>query len=298
MTRDSRPTHPPEGRQSLVVLKFGGELLEHETALRDAAMAVAKALKGLGPAVAGHSVKLVIVHGGGREIDRALRAAGIEPRQVDGLRITDGTTLEVVVQVLAGRVNTHFVAALVAADVRAVGLTGADGACGLSRRAAPHRAADGRVVDLELVGDPIESDGSELVDALLAAGFVPVVASIGIAASGGLLNVNADTLAAHLAASLRADRLVLAGTTAGVLDTEERTITALDRTAIDAMVASGTAQAGMVAKLRASAHAVSRGVAEVLIVDGREHGAIASALRGVAVDGTTRIAADFQMQVS
>ena len=282
-----------------MVLKFGGELLEHETALRDAAAAVAKALKGCGPAFAGHcGVKLVIVHGGGREIDRALRAAGIEPRQVDGLRITDRTTLEVVVQVLAGRVNTHFVAALVAADVRAVGLTGADGACGLSRRAASHRAADGRVVDLELVGEPIESDGSELVDALLASGFVPVVASIGIAAGGGLLNVNADTLAAHLAASLRADRLVLAGTTAGVLDAQERTITALDRPAIDAMVAGGTAHAGMVAKLLASAHAVSRGVAEVLIVNGREHEAIASAVRGVAVDGTTRIAANFQMQVS
>src|SRR6185369_17979927 len=97
---------------------------------------------------------LVVVHGGGKEIDAALRTAGIEKRQVDGLRITDQPTLEIVVAVLAGAVNTRFVAALNAAGVAAVGLTGADAQCGLAEIAPPHRAVDGRLVDLGRVGVP------------------------------------------------------------------------------------------------------------------------------------------------
>src|SRR5213593_2523225 len=129
-----------------LVIKFGGELLE-DRALADVVRAVA-AIAEPGDA------PLVIVHGGGREIDAALKAAGIEKRQVDGLRITDEATLHVVVSVLAGAVNTRLVAALNAAGVAAVGLTGADGSCGLSVVAPPHRSVDGRLVDLGHVGVP------------------------------------------------------------------------------------------------------------------------------------------------
>src|SRR6476659_3565833 len=129
-----------------VVLKFGGELLEDRSRLATVVSAVAWAAK--------QGVPLVIVHGGGKEIDAALKGAGIDKRQVDGLRITDEATLEIVVSVLAGAVNTGFVAALVAAGVRAVGLTGADAACGLSEPAPLHRAVDGRSVDLGRVGIP------------------------------------------------------------------------------------------------------------------------------------------------
>src|SRR5438128_4927962 len=122
-----------------LVLKFGGELLEDRAQLADVVRAVAAiATPGEAP--------LVIVHGGGKEIDAALRTAGIEKRQVDGLRITDEATLDVVVSVLAGAVNTRFVAALNAAGVAAVGLTGADAKSGLAHAAPPHRAVDGRVV--------------------------------------------------------------------------------------------------------------------------------------------------------
>src|SRR5713226_5867033 len=123
-----------------LVLKFGGELLEDRAHLATVVSAIARV------AAAGAPVPtpIVIVHGGGSEIDAALKVAGIEKRQVDGLRITNEPTLDVVVSVLAGAVNTRLVAALAAAGVAAVGLTGADGRCGLSVAAPPHRAVDGR----------------------------------------------------------------------------------------------------------------------------------------------------------
>src|SRR6185295_15751415 len=119
---------------------------------------------------------LVIVHGGGKEIDAALRLAGIEKQQVDGLRITDDPTLEAVVAVLAGTVNTRLVAALTTAGIAAVGLTGADGRCGLSDAAPPHRAVDGRIVDLGRVGIPAGRAEMRLLTTLTANRFVPVVA--------------------------------------------------------------------------------------------------------------------------
>ena len=193
----------------LVVLKFGGELLEDQARLATIVSAIARAAR--------RAVPLVVVHGGGKEIDAALKTAGIEKRQVEGLRITDEATLEVVVEVLAGAVNTRFVAALVAAGVPAVGLSGADAAIGLADVAPPHRTVDGQSVDLGRVGLPVATSETKLLTTLVTAGFVPVVACIGIARDGKLLNVNADTLAGHLAGRLAARRLTIAGTTAGVL---------------------------------------------------------------------------------
>ena len=110
-----------------LVLKIGGELLEEPSRMAGVVGAVADIVKG----TAANGAPVVILHGGGKEIDAALKAAGIEKRQVDGLRITDAATLDIVVSVLAGAVNTRFVAALGAAGVPAVGLTGADGGCGM-----------------------------------------------------------------------------------------------------------------------------------------------------------------------
>src|SRR5262249_45007849 len=190
--------------------------------------------------IAATGVPLVVVHGGGKEIDAALAIAGVEKRQVEGLRITDKPTLDIVVAVLAGVVNTRFVAALVAAGAPAVGLTGADGACGLSELAPTHRTVDGRTVDLERVGIPASNADMRVVQTLLHDRFVPVVASIGADSEGQLLNVNADTMAGHLAGRLRARRLVIAGSTAGVLDAAGRTLPLLDPAAIAQLVAGGT----------------------------------------------------------
>jgi len=266
-----------------LVLKFGGELLEDRAHLTEVVSAVA--------AIAGAGSPVVIVHGGGKEIDAALQVAGIETRQVDGLRITDQATLDVVVAVLAGAVNTRLVAALNAANVRAVGLTGADASCGLSEQAAPHRAVDGRMVDLGRVGVPCDDADMRLLQTLMTDGFVPVLACIGMGRDGQLFNVNADTLAGHLAARLGARRLVMAGTTAGVLGANGATLPVLDATAIAALVAQGTATAGMIAKLRACEHALANGVDEVVIVDGRTESALVGGATSNAPASATRITA-------
>jgi acetylglutamate kinase len=233
----------------------------------------------------------VIVHGGGREIDAALKAAGIEKRQVEGLRITDEATLDVVVAVLAGTINTRLVAALNAAGVAAVGLTGADASCGLSKAASPHRTVDGRVVELGRVGIPSIASDTRLLATLIGARFVPVVACIGVGRDGRLFNVNADTFAGHLAARLGARRLAIAGTTAGVLGADGATVPLLEPDAIERAVADGTATAGMIAKLRACQNALSSGVDDVVIVDGRDREALAMAAGPELPAGATRLAA-------
>lgn len=241
------------------VLKLGGELLEDATAMTAMAAAVARLAS---------KARLVIVHGGGRAIDAEMRARGLEPAFVDGLRVTDASALESVVAVLAGRTNTAFVGALFGAGVRAVGLTGADAGIGLCSKAGPFTTARGQRVDLGLVGEPVSSPVTLLQD-LIALGYVPVIASVGVTANGALLNVNADTLAGHVATALRASRLIIAGGTAGVLDSSGRTIDALSLDEIDAMVASGQAHSGMVAKLAACRSALTGGVNDVAIVAGR-----------------------------
>jgi acetylglutamate kinase len=258
---------------ALTLLKLGGELLEDPARL--AAIAAA---------IAGATEPLVVVHGGGREIDAALKRAGIAKRQVEGLRVTDAATLDVVVEVLAGAVNTRLVAAIVSAGGRAVGLTGADAGLVPVEKAPPHRSVDGTITDLERVGHPIGEGRPALAADLIAAGYVPVVASIAGDANGVLYNVNADTLAADLAARLGAARLVIAGATPGVLDENGERIEALDLVAASALVSSGVASAGMIAKLNACRDAITGGVEEVLLVEGQEGAVLARALEGSQVD--------------
>ena len=266
----------------LLVIKLGGELLEEPAHLATIVGAIARVVR---------HTPAVIVHGGGREIDAALRLAGIEKRQVDGLRITDERTLDVVVPVLAGTVNTRLVAALNAAGVAAVGLTGADARCGLSARAPVQTSVEGRTVDLERVGVPVDRSDTRLLHTLVDGGFVPVVASIGIGEDGQLYNVNADTLAGHFAARLGARRLVIAGTTPGVRGDDGATVELIEAGGIKRMVASGTATAGMIAKLRACEHALANGVEDVVIVDGRDGRAIETAAGGDVPRESTQVVA-------
>ena len=275
-------THPREPKP-LVVVKFGGELLDDPQRLEAVVGALAEA-------AAHGECRLVIVHGGGKEIDAALKVAGIAKQQVDGLRVTDDATLEVVVAVLAGTVNTRFVAALTTAGVRAVGLTGADGACGLSEVAPLHRTVDGRAVSLGRVGIPVRGARTDLLQLLVAGGVVPVVACVGLGQDGRLLNVNADTLAGFLAAQLQADSLVVSGTTAGVLSPSGETVPWLDQPGVDRLIGDGTATAGLVAKLRACAEALAAGVGEVIIDDGRDRAALLSGIEGRPTPRSTRIA--------
>lgn len=267
MARRPRPT----------VIKLGGELLEEPTRLRRLARALADVANG---------EPLVVVHGGGREVDAEMARLGIPKRAVDGLRITDGPTLDVVAGVLAGRVNTRLVAALGASGASAVGLTGADGGLARVRRERRYRAANGTEVDLGFVGKPVGTAPPALLRDLLAAGHVPIIASLGSGAGGQIFNVNADTLAGFLAARLGARRLLIAGGTAGVLDAASRTIPTVDDRGIDTLIGGGQASAGMVAKLLACRAALHGGVGAVTIVDGRRP------RRGMFddADGTTIVA--------
>jgi acetylglutamate kinase len=252
------PEHPSSRP---LVLKLGGELLESVAQRANIAQLAAAAVA---------ERPLVIIHGGGRAIDAELKRRQIAPRKVDGLRITDADTLEAVVAVLAGSANTDLVAACVGAGIPAVGLTGVDAGFGRARRTAAYLATDGQTVDLGHVGDP-EKVEPRLVRWLVAGGFVPVIASLGLAEGPGasVLNVNADVMACRLAAALGDSDLVIAGGTPGVLDGQGQSIPALDVAGIDEVIASGTATAGMVAKLSACRAALVAGVASVRLVDGR-----------------------------
>ena len=262
-----------------VVLKLGGELLEQPQDLERVARGIAALAR---------KTSLVVVHGGGREIDAALATAGIPKQQVDGLRVTDQPTLDVVISVLAGAINTRLVAAVRRAGAKPVGLTGADAAVVTVRRAAPITSVAGPKVDLGLVGAPINNGTPQLLTDLLSRGYVPVVACIGATRDGQLLNVNADTLASHLAAHLGATRLVMAGGTSGVLDENGRTIDRLTAREAAGLIRAGTANKGMVAKLEACRAALRKGVGDVVIANGREVSLDALAARG-PLPGCTQV---------
>jgi acetylglutamate kinase len=277
---DTTKKSRPGTTKRRMVLKLGGELLEQPA---DVAR-VAKAIAALSRTAA-----LVVVHGGGKEIDAALALAGIPKRQVDGLRVTDAPTLDIVVSVLAGAINTRLVAAVRKAGGTAVGLTAADAAVATMKRASQIVSVSGERVDLGLVGAPAGSDLPQLLIDLLARRYVPVIACIGATKTGDLLNVNADTLASHLATALGASRLVIAGGTAGVLDEAGQTIARLTSKDAAALIKAGTANKGMVAKLQACRAAVQGGVGDVVIANGREARLDALGTASARLSGCTQV---------
>jgi len=212
----------------------------------------------------------VIVHGGGNEVERWSRRLGLEARTHDGLRVTDPETLEVVVAVLGGLVNTRLVAALATAGRAAVGLTGADDQLLHVRR---REAALGEVAEV------LGAD-TRLLKAIIAAGALPVVASVGLDPDGALLNINADEAAGAIAAA-RGGTLLLCTDIAGV-QLDGRVLDRMDATVAERMLADGSASAGMRPKLRAALTAAGAGC-RVLIVDGRAGPDLAQALAGRAV---------------
>lgn len=263
-----------------IVLKLGGELLEQADDLNRVARGIA-ALSARTP--------LVVVHGGGKEIDAALAVAGIPKRQVDGLRVTDEPTLDVVVAVLAGAINTRLVAAVRRAGARPVGLTGADATVATVKRAAPITTVAGERVDLGLVGAPVANGRPQLLTDLMGRGYVPIVACVGATRDGRLMNVNADTLASHLAQAIGARRLVIAGGTSGVLDEHGHTIGRMTGREAARLIKAGTANKGMVAKLQACRAALAGGVRDVVIANGRETKFDALAIDAAPAAGCTQV---------
>lgn len=253
-------------RGQTIVVKYGGNAmvdaqLKHSFA-RDI---VLMKLVGMNP---------VVVHGGGPQIGELLGRLGIESRFVDGQRVTDAATMDVVEMVLGGLVNKEIVARINSHGGQAVGITGKDAATVRARKLTLRQGDDAlpdEIIDLGHVGE-VESVDTALVDLLSGRDFIPVVAPVGVGADGAAYNINADTVAGKLAVALNAEKLMLLTNTAGVLDGGGKLIARMDADTAQAMIADGTIHGGMLPKVRCALDAVAGGVGAAHIVDGRvEH---------------------------
>jgi acetylglutamate kinase len=244
-----------------IVVKFGGNAMV-DAALQSsfARDVVLLKLVGMNP---------VVVHGGGPQIEQLLKRLDIKSEFVQGMRVTDAATMDVVEMVLGGAVNKDIVTMINQAGGKAVGLTGQDGAFIRARKLLmPAKDHPTGFVDIGQVGE-IESIDPGVIQALELGGFIPVVAPIGIGADGASFNINADLVAGKLAEVLKAEKLVLLTNTPGVLDEKGRLLTGVTPGQIDEMVAAGTLSGGMLPKISSALDAARSGVKTVHIIDGR-----------------------------
>jgi acetylglutamate kinase len=245
-----------------VLVKYGGHAMTDDggadTFARDIAF-----LKQVG-------VNPIVVHGGGPQIGQMLQRLGIQSRFVDGLRVTDRETMEVVEMVLAGTINKQIVAAINAEGGCAVGLTGKDGGLLRARKLARSRIEEGvRVeIDLGFVGEPERVDDRVLAS-FRQSDIIPVIAPIGVGAGGETYNINADTVAGAVAAAVKACRFLLLTDVPGVLDADKRLIAELTAGDSRRLIADGTISGGMIPKVETCLAAVEGGVEAAVIVDGR-----------------------------
>ena len=211
----------------------------------------------------------VVVHGGGPQIESLLSKVGKKGEFIQGMRVTDNETMDIVEMVLAGQVNKEIVELINHAGGNAVGLTGQDGGP-IRARKMMVKADPGsqEVLDLGHVGE-IESVDPAIIHSLLASGFVPVIAPIGSGREGETYNINADLVAGKIAEILKAEKLILMTNTPGVLDKDGHLLTGLSAREIDALFADGTISGGMLPKISSALEAARSGVHSVHIVDGR-----------------------------
>jgi len=211
------------------------------------------------------------VHGGGPQIEQMLAKLGKKGEFVQGMRVTDGETMDIVEMVLGGQVNKEVVELINQAGGKAVGLTGQDGAFIRARKLMLPPSKENGAVDLGQVGE-VDSIDPSVIEALELGGFIPVVAPIGTGADGTTYNINADLVAGKLAEVLRAEKLVVLTNTPGVLDKNGKLLTGLTPRKIDSLVADGTLSGGMLPKISSALDAAKNGVKSVHIIDGRvEH---------------------------
>lgn len=242
----------------IVVVKYGGNAMTNKE-LKDAVMSDIVLLSLVG-------IKVVLVHGGGPEINEMLRKLGIESRFVNGLRYTDENTIDVVKMVLAGKVNKELVQLLAQNKGTAVGLCGLDGQMLIAERKT---SPDGE--DLGFVGDIVKVNKKPILDAL-SNGNIPVIATVATDEAGNTYNVNADTAAARIAAELGAENLILMTDIAGLLrdkDDPSTLIPSLNVSEVPFMKRQGIISGGMIPKIDCCVEAVRRGVKKTAIIDGR-----------------------------
>ncbi len=244
-----------------IVVKFGGNAMTDEVLKADFARdVVLLKLVGMNP---------VVVHGGGPQIEIALARLGMKGTFVQGMRVTDAATMDVVEMVLGGQVNKEVVELINQAGGKAVGLTGQDGAFIRARKMMlSSEDKDSAKIDIGQVGE-IDSIDPLVIAALEEAGFIPVVAPIATGADGTTYNINADLVAGKLAEILRAEKLIMLTNTPGVLDKSGKLLTGLTPKKIDDLVAKGVISGGMLPKIGSVLDAARAGVKSCHIIDGR-----------------------------
>jgi acetylglutamate kinase len=248
------------------VVKVGGDIAEDEAGLHAFCEEVAL--------LAQVGIRVVMVHGGGKQATELSQKLGIEPRMIQGRRVTDERTLDVVMMVFAGKINTEILGSLRRAGVDAVGLSGVDGGIINAVRRPPKKIVNEKtgleeVVDFGHVGDIVSID-TRLLTTLLAADFVPVIASLGGDDAGNILNINADTVASEIAAALRAEKLILASDVDGILRADRTLLSRVTPEEIEALIGQGVIRGGMIPKAQGAVEALREGVKSVHIINGKK----------------------------
>ncbi|NKF24561.1 acetylglutamate kinase [Solimonas marina] len=237
-----------------IVVKYGGNAMKDDTMIASFARdIVLMKLVGMNP---------VVVHGAGPQIGAHLEKLGKKSEFIDGMRVTDDETMDVVEMMLGGLVNKAVVAALNLQGGRAVGLTGKDGGLIRARRMLISNGDLGQVGEVERI-DP------RVITHLEAGGFIPVIAPVGVGENGEAYNINADVAAGKLAAVLQAEKIIFLTNAPGVLDKQNQVLTGLNVPQVEGLIADGTISGGMVPKVRYALDAVNSGVKSAHIIDGR-----------------------------
>jgi len=254
-------------RGKTVVIKYGGNAMVDEALKQSFARdVVLMKLVGMNP---------VVVHGGGPQIGKLLEKIGKKSEFVQGMRVTDRETMDVVEMVLGGLVNKEIVSLINRHGGKAIGLTGKDGGLIRARKMVMKQAkAAGmpdEIIDIGHVGE-VEAIDPEVVALLDSQDFIPVIAPVGVGKDGEAYNINADVVAGKLAITLKAEKLILLTNTAGVLDKEGKLLTGLSSREVGSLIEDGTIAGGMLPKVRCALDAVASGVKSAHIIDGRvEH---------------------------
>ena len=259
-----------------IVVKYGGNAMTDEKLKESFARdVVLLKLVGMNP---------VVVHGGGPQIDEMLKRVGKKGEFVQGMRVTDAETMDVVEMVLGGQVNKEIVHLINRQGGRAVGLTGKDGALIRAKKMLVHGAAGAEApIDIGQVGE-VETIDPKIVQTLFSDGFIPVIAPIGFGSRGESYNINADLVAGKVAEILKAEKLIVLTNTTGVLDKNGNLLTGLTSKRVDELFADGTIHGGMLPKIGSALDAVRNGVNACHIIDGRvEHALLLEVLTSEGV---------------
>lgn len=252
-----------------IIIKYGGHAMVDETLKKNFALdIILMKYVGFNP---------VVVHGGGPQIGDLLKRLSIESEFIDGMRVTDQQTMDVVEMVLVGKVNKEIVSLINRHGGQSVGLSGKDGQLITARKMkyVKHKGADQppEIIDMGMVGE-IVSINDRVLSSLMESQFVPVIAPVGVGKRGETYNINADLVAGQIAASLKARKLILLTDTAGVLDKEGNLMSTIGMKEAQSLIEDGTIQGGMIPKIKCCLEAMKGGVRKAHIIDGRKDHAI------------------------